>query len=89
MSGERKPPLACRERPLNHEIRGKAERRKRGAVNLHVSSPRSALQHAIDLLCFTWRGLSLWLLNDNKSIPFNFNEIEYKNPHTCKADNEY
>lgn len=26
MSSERKPPLACRERPLNHEIRGKAER---------------------------------------------------------------
>lgn len=26
MSSERKPPLACSERPLNHEIRGKAER---------------------------------------------------------------
>lgn len=30
MSGERKPPLACRERPLNHEIRGKAERGEAG-----------------------------------------------------------
>lgn len=52
MSGERKPPLACRERPLNHEIRGKAERGKRGAVNPQVWPQKSALKHAINLFRF-------------------------------------
>lgn len=54
MSGERKPPLACRERPLNREIRGKTERAKQGAVNLHVSSQKSALKHAVIFFFFSF-----------------------------------
>lgn len=38
MSSERKPPLACRVRPLNHEIRGKRREKER-----HKSALQSLL----------------------------------------------
>lgn len=36
MSSERKPPLACRVRPLNHEIRGKQREKERHKSDLQI-----------------------------------------------------